>query len=383
MAGIRVLLWDVDNTLLDFNAAERAAIDAVFARFGLGTCSDEMAAAYSAINVRHWEMLERGELTKKQVLEDRFTEFFGRYGLHVDSIPELNDYYQTQLGETVVFMDQGDRIVRSLRGRVLQCAATNGTKEAQSRKLRNSGLDRLLDRVFISEDVGAEKPGAAYFDAVLREAEALLAERGDGEPLCRDQVMIVGDSLTSDMRGGNNAGILCCWYNPRGKENDRGVHIDYEIRDLHRVPEILRQQEEGRAVRKIYFAGSIRGGRVDAALYRRMIARMQERDVVLTEHVGGPELNVLERGAERDGEIYRQDTAWLRESDLLIAECTCPSLGVGYELAYAERYGKPCHIFYDRSRTQLSAMLTGNPYYRIHPYESEEELFRTLDEILG
>ena len=135
-------------------------------------------------------------------------------------------------------------------------------------------------------------------------------------------------------------------------------------------------------MKKIYFAGSIRGGRVDADLYRRMIEYMQKTDTVLTEHVGSPHLNLMEHG-KRDVEIYDQDTAWLRESDMVIAECTCPSLGVGYELAYAERFGKPCHIFYDRSKTQLSAMLTGDPYFHIHPYTSEEEIFSALDEILN
>jgi nucleoside 2-deoxyribosyltransferase len=134
-------------------------------------------------------------------------------------------------------------------------------------------------------------------------------------------------------------------------------------------------------MKKIYFAGSIRGGRVDADLYRRMIEYMQKTDTVLTEHVGSPHLNLMEQG-KRDVEIYDQDTAWLRESDMVIAECTCPSLGVGYELAYAERFGKPCHIFYDRSKTQLSAMLTGDSYFHIHPYTSEEEIFSALDEIL-
>ena len=133
---------------------------------------------------------------------------------------------------------------------------------------------------------------------------------------------------------------------------------------------------------KIYFAGSIRGGRVDADLYRRMIEYMQKTDRVLTEHVGSPHLNLMEQG-KRDVEIYDQDTAWLRESDLVIAECTCPSLGVGYELAYAEKFGKPCHVFYDRSKTQLSAMLTGNPYFHIHPYTIEEEIFSVLDELLN
>lgn len=133
---------------------------------------------------------------------------------------------------------------------------------------------------------------------------------------------------------------------------------------------------------KIYFAGSIRGGRVDADLYRRMIEYMQKTGIVLTEHVGSPHLNLMEQG-KRDVEIYDQDTAWLRESDLVIAECTCPSLGVGYELAYAEKFGKPCHVFYDRSKTQLSAMLTGNPYFHIHPYTIEEEIFSVLDELLN
>lgn len=134
--------------------------------------------------------------------------------------------------------------------------------------------------------------------------------------------------------------------------------------------------------KKVYFGGSIRGGRADAELYRRLIARMKETDTVLTEHIGDLSLSVLERGRDRDAEIYAQDTAWLRECDLLIAEVTSPSLGVGYELAYAEALGKPCYLFYRPSVTQLSAMLTGDPYFKIFPYETEEELFAFVDGIL-
>lgn len=134
-------------------------------------------------------------------------------------------------------------------------------------------------------------------------------------------------------------------------------------------------------MKKIYFAGSIRGGRIDARLYSRVIEYIQKTDIVLTEHIGRPDLNLMEQG-KRDVEIYDQDTSWLRESDLVIAECSCPSLGVGYELAYAEKIGKPCHIFYDRSKTQLSAMLTGNPYFHIHPYETEEQIYSAIDLIL-
>ena len=129
---------------------------------------------------------------------------------------------------------------------------------------------------------------------------------------------------------------------------------------------------------KIYFAGSIRAGRGNAELYHRMIEYMKKRHIVLTEHIG--DLNLQE--SITDQQIYEQDTAWLRDADILIAECTNPSLGVGYELAYAEAHGVPCHVFYNRTKTHLSAMLTGDPYFLIHPYENEVEIYALLDGIL-
>lgn len=133
--------------------------------------------------------------------------------------------------------------------------------------------------------------------------------------------------------------------------------------------------------KKIYFAGSIRGGRVDASLYRRLIEFMQQTDIVLTEHIGNAGLNVLESAL--DGEIYARDTALIGECDILIAECTCPSLGVGYELAFAEKLGKPCYIFYNKERANLSAMLKGDPYFKVIPYTTEEELFASVRELLN
>ena len=136
-------------------------------------------------------------------------------------------------------------------------------------------------------------------------------------------------------------------------------------------------------MKKVYFAGSIRGGRADADLYKRMIAYIKRSCTVLTEHVGDLSLSKLEDAPNRDVAIYNQDTAWLRESDLVIAECTTPSLGVGYEMAFAERYSKPVHIFYDSGRTQLTAMLSGDPYFTLHPYTCEEEIYPILDQILA
>lgn len=142
------------------------------------------------------------------------------------------------------------------------------------------------------------------------------------------------------------------------------------------------ENSSGKETTKVYFAGSIRGGRADAELYRQLIAHIKKTAVVLTEHIGDLSLSLLEDQCH-DKEIYQQDTAWLRECDLVIAECTNPSLGVGYELAYAQNLGKPCHILYRRSQTSLSAMISGTDYFVLHPYESPSQAFAIIDEILG
>ncbi|WP_025797686.1 nucleoside 2-deoxyribosyltransferase [Hoylesella saccharolytica] len=135
--------------------------------------------------------------------------------------------------------------------------------------------------------------------------------------------------------------------------------------------------------KNVYFAGSIRGGRVDAALYHRIISYIKKTDTVLTEHIGKSNISLTAQTRAVDTHIYEQDTTWLRSSDLLIAECTCPSLGVGYELAYAEAHNIPVFIFYDKTKSNLSAMLNGNTYFTIIPYETEEEIYPVLDKILG
>ena len=135
--------------------------------------------------------------------------------------------------------------------------------------------------------------------------------------------------------------------------------------------------------KNVYFAGSIRGGRVDATLYHRIISYIKKTDTVLTEHIGKSNMSLTAQTRAVDMHIYEQDTTWLRSSDLLIAECTCPSLGVGYELAYAEAHNIPVFIFYDKTKSNLSAMLNGNTYFTIIPYETEEEIYPVLDRILG
>jgi len=241
MNRIRVLLWDIDNTLLDFKASEKTAIRKAFESFDLGECSDEMIAEYSAINDRYWQMLEKGIISRKQTQIGRFVEFFNNHQIDTSLAESFNLCFQDHLPDTICFMDDGYEIVRSLKGKVLQCAASNGSSKVQERKLRASGLEQLLDLVFISEELGVEKPGKEFFSHIFSKAELWLKENEMNYqgPLQRKQIMIVGDSLTSDMKGGNNAGIVSCWYNPGKKNNDSDVIVDYEIHDLHEIYEII------------------------------------------------------------------------------------------------------------------------------------------------
>lgn len=229
MGKIEVILWDIDGTLLNFGEAEKAAIRKGFQEFELGECTDEMLRDYSEINQKYWKRLERGELTKPQILEGRFFEFFEKYGLNTSVVSEFNKRYQVNLGDVIVFFEHGLETVQTLKGRVLQYAVTNGTKIAQDRKLKNSGLIDLLDGVFISEEVGCEKPGKEFFEKVFEVIGAYEKEH----------VLIVGDSMTSDIQGGNNAGIVTCWFNPEKKKQDTDLRIDYEIEDLEKVLEII------------------------------------------------------------------------------------------------------------------------------------------------
>ncbi len=226
---IRILLWDVDGTLLDFGAAERAAIRSLFHDFGFGECTDEMLRRYSAINDGFWQRLERNEIDKPRVLVGRFEVFFAELGLDPGLAPAFNRAYQPRLGDTVVYRDDSLAVVESLKGKVRQYVVSNGTVTAQTKKLKRSGLGALMDGIFLSEELGVGKPNKAFFDRVLAAVS----------PESLSEVMIVGDSLTSDMQGGLNAGIRTCWYNPEGKPLPEAYPVEFTIPDLRELIPLL------------------------------------------------------------------------------------------------------------------------------------------------
>lgn len=225
----KYLLWDIDGTLLNFEAAERQAMKALFIKHGLPECTDEMISDYSKINKRYWQALERGEMTKDQILVGRFEEYFESIGADTSIAGAFNADYQVTLGDYVVFEEGAIKVLDAVKDKFRLCAVTNGTKVAQEKKLKTSGLNKYFDAVYISEDIGIEKPNIGYFSAVFKEER--ISDLSE--------VLIIGDSLTSDILGGNNAGIDTCWYNPGCEENTKGIKVSYEIKSLEDVLSIV------------------------------------------------------------------------------------------------------------------------------------------------
>lgn len=227
---IKTILWDIDGTLLDFLTAEKNSLKNTFKKFNLGICSDEDVAEYSKINCFHWAQLEKGTETKSEVLYNRFVDFFEIKKILDVDISAFGETYEKGLTETIIFIDDGYELIKSLSKSYKQYAVTNGALNVQSKKLRTSGIIDVFDGVFISDSVGFEKPNIQFFDFVFNHIEACS----------KDEIMIIGDSLTSDMQGGNNAGIKCCWYNSKNLKNNLDLKIDYEIKNLNEIYEILK-----------------------------------------------------------------------------------------------------------------------------------------------
>lgn len=229
MSKYKYLLWDIDGTILNFEKAEKRAIRTLFEKFNLGECTDEMLSHYIEINKKYWKLLECGKMEKERILVERFVEFFEKEGIRTDVASEFNKAYQLALGDTVVFNDDALDIIKAQKKNYQIIIVTNGTAIAQKKKLERSGLDKIADNIFISEEVGYEKPSIHFFERV--KAKAGIDDVS--------QAVIIGDSLTSDIQGGVNAGIDTCWYNPKEDVNDTNLKPTYIIKNLHELCEIV------------------------------------------------------------------------------------------------------------------------------------------------
>ena len=222
------ILWDVDQTLLDFEKSQDYALKLCFKRLGL-EINDGIVRLYAAINDSYWKKLELGEVTKKELLTGRVDTLFDQLQIRETTSADIAPMYQEALGSVYFFKDDSLGLCRKLQGKVKQYVVTNGVSSTQRNKLKLSGLDQIMDGIFVSEEMGYAKPDIRFFERCFTLIPGFQKE----------SALIVGDSLTSDMKGGNLSGISCCWYNPSGKENRIGLRIDYEIHHLWEVEGIL------------------------------------------------------------------------------------------------------------------------------------------------
>ncbi len=222
------ILWDLDDTLLDFPYSQRYALSRCFRNIGR-ELTEEQHACYSRINTDYWRRLELGEITREELLVGRFSSLFQECGIEGVDVKNFQREYEEALGSVYLFRDDGLSVVRSLQGKVQQYVITNGISAVARNKLAISGLEGAMDGVFISEEIGCPKPQKEFFEYCL----ARLPEKN------RARILIVGDSLTSDIRGGVQMGIPACWYRPEGRPNDTPWRPEYEISDLHEVYDIV------------------------------------------------------------------------------------------------------------------------------------------------
>ena len=224
---IKHVLLDIDDTILDFKKAEAIAIRKTFQHIGIPV-DDALIKRYSEINQLQWERLERGELTREQVLVERFDILFEELGVNAPS-EMAQATYEYLLGIGHYFIDGAEKMLKSLYGKYELYVVSNGTANVQDRRMKSADIVKYFKGIFISERVGFNKPSKEFFDAAFAEMEGF-------DPTC---AILVGDSLTSDILGGKNAGIKTCWYNPKGKPPRADIVPDYEIKNLSELPELL------------------------------------------------------------------------------------------------------------------------------------------------
>ena len=222
------LLFDADETLLYFKRAEREAITATLFHFGI-VCSEEIISSYSEINDSLWKQLELGLTTKEKLKTERFERLCLRYGFDILAT-DMASRYINELSKQAYTIEGAEKLCSMLYEKGFKMyIITNGIKSVQTSRMSRSSIGEYFIRSFISEDVGYEKPNREFFESVKKEIEDFDIEK----------TLVIGDSLSSDIKGGINAGIDTCWYNPSRKSRPDGMNITYEVSSLEDILKIL------------------------------------------------------------------------------------------------------------------------------------------------
>ena len=226
---IRNVLFDLDDTLFDFHKAEKIALTKTLVHFGIDP-TEETLALYSTINAAHWKRLELGEISREEVKVGRYRELFETIGVGGDPV-KATAYYESMLAIGHYFMPGAPELLEELYRKYRLYIVSNGTAKVQEGRIGSSGITKYMDGIFISQILGANKPDKQFFDICFAEIPDFLLS----------ETVIIGDSLSSDIKGGINAGITTVWFNPKGIENDSDIKPDYTIKELSEVPGLLSQ----------------------------------------------------------------------------------------------------------------------------------------------
>ena len=230
---IRAVFIDIDNTLLSFSEFVKAAIKSGFHKFGLGPYADNLFYTFERINNSLWHRLEKGELTQAQIEAVRWDMAFKELDIDFDG-SIFEKYFEEQLFISAVPEPRAMEFLQYLSSKYILCAASNGPHVQQLNRLKIADMKDYFKFYFISERVGAEKPSRAFFETAFKEMHD--AGMDDLKP---EEVMIIGDSLTSDMAGGKGYGMKTCFYT-RGREMEcTDKNVDYVIKDLMEIKDVL------------------------------------------------------------------------------------------------------------------------------------------------
>jgi 2-haloacid dehalogenase len=223
----RYILLDADNTLYDFDKAEYLSLKATLEHFGL-PFSDGIASTYSAINLGLWKQYEKKLVPKETILTRRFQELFKLLGASAD--PGLaNEIYRKNLETKSILLPHAEEVCEELSKHFTLAIVTNGVATTQRSRFLISPVRKYIKHLIISEELGTAKPDIAFFNAAFE-----IIGCAD-----KSEILVVGDSLSSDIKGAANAGVDCCWFNPGRLPNDSGCDITYEISDLRELTRLL------------------------------------------------------------------------------------------------------------------------------------------------
>ena len=234
---IKVILFDIDNTLLSFDGYVREALKSGFPLFGLGEANEETFSTFTRINTGLWRELEEGRIDFEEIQKVRFNRIFRALKKEGDGAA-FEDYFRACLFDSAILEDGAIQALSALSPRFILGAASNGPYRQQLHRLELGGLLPYFSHFFISEEMGHSKPSAEYFALCMKR----LREKGE-EMLLPEEVLMVGDSLTSDIGGGQRAGMKTCFYNPKKKELPLEIRPTYTVEHLLQIPALLEISE--------------------------------------------------------------------------------------------------------------------------------------------